>query len=267
MKNIIITLYSFNELTKAAQPKALNDLRTINVDHSWWDSTYEDAKTIGLDITGFDLDRNKHAQGNIIGTAEETAKLIKENHGEDCDTYKLAETFLTAFYIIDGQLQADAITSHLIDELEGTQEDLAIDFKNDLLKEYANILQKESDYLLSDEAVKETIEANEYTFEENGRMNNSKVEHEQEEPAKVFPNGFTSWIETHHEIVNAIAIQQQLEIGLSYQVACQRGTGGLYELAEALTDKFETIHKDTEWDGEFYETIEEFLTEELKEKE
>lgn len=178
MKKVILSLFTFNELNKEAQNKALNNLRTINVDYKWWDSTYEDAKTIGLEITAFDLDRNRHAQGNIIGTAEETAKLIKENHGEECNTYKLAETFLTAYYIIDGQLQAETITTSLINELEGAKEDLEIDFKNDLLKEYACILQKESDYLLSDEAIKETIEANEYTFEQDGRMNNSKVEPE-----------------------------------------------------------------------------------------
>ena len=123
-------------------------------------------------------------------------------------------------------------------------------------------------------SVKQTGIINQFNVIVNTGVNTPKKSDEEHEKIKQaisiidkFPNGLTSWIETHHEVVNAIAIQQQLEIGLSYQVACQRGTGGLYELAEELTDKFETMHKDTEWDGEFYETIEEFLTEELKEKE
>ncbi len=82
-----------------------------------------------------------------------------------------------------------------------------------------------------------------------------------------FPNGFTSWIETHHEVVSAITIQQQLEEGLSYKVACKKGTGGLYELAEELTDKFEEKYKDAKFDGDFFEIIKKFLNEELKEQE
>jgi hypothetical protein len=43
----------------------------------------------------------------------------------------------------------------------------------------------------------------------------------------------------------------------------EKGHGGLYELAEDLTDEFETINKNREWDGEFFEEIETFLNEKL----
>lgn len=84
---------------------------------------------------------------------------------------------------------------------------------------------------------------------------------------KIFPNGFTSWMETHHEVTQAISIQLQQQEGKAYDVACQRGTGGTYELAEELTDKFELKFKDFNW-GEsemsFFEELEEFLNVELK---
>jgi hypothetical protein len=37
------------------------------------------------------------------------------------------------------------------------------------------------------------------------------------------------------------------------------GIGGLYQLAEDLTDEFESTHEKREWDGEYYDEIEEFL--------
>ena len=83
---------------------------------------------------------------------------------------------------------------------------------------------------------------------------------------KNFPNGFSSWQETHYEVVQAITLiwTQDEPYGI---VAQADGHGGLYELAEELTDAFEQEHKDTEWGkiGYFYfETIENWLNEKLK---
>ena len=84
---------------------------------------------------------------------------------------------------------------------------------------------------------------------------------------KNFPNGFTSWCETHFEICANIGIAlansspflpDRLE-----KVHQEKGHGGMYELAEELTDKFEEKYKDREWDGDFFDTIEEFIEEEF----
>ena len=42
-----------------------------------------------------------------------------------------------------------------------------------------------------------------------------------------------------------------------------QGAGGFYELAQELTDKFEMLNKDREWDGDFWDEIEQFLESEL----
>ena len=83
---------------------------------------------------------------------------------------------------------------------------------------------------------------------------------------ETFPNGFKSWQETHFEVVSIISCIWRLDkpYGVVLQRHEEQGTGGLYELAEELTDKFETLNKDREWDGEFFEEIEEFLTKKLK---
>jgi hypothetical protein len=83
---------------------------------------------------------------------------------------------------------------------------------------------------------------------------------------KDFPNGLTSWIQTHHEIVVMITLvlhkdDRNNPLVSEYEA---RGTGGMYELAEDLTNKFEELHKDREWDGEFFEEIEFFFDQEIK---
>lgn len=83
---------------------------------------------------------------------------------------------------------------------------------------------------------------------------------------KTFPNGFTSWQETHFEVAAAIAakLSEDVPAGRVAEVQENHGHGGLYELAEELTDKFEESTQGREWDGEFFDEIEEFLENELK---
>jgi len=81
---------------------------------------------------------------------------------------------------------------------------------------------------------------------------------------KKMPNGLTSWIETHHEIVKEISNRLVgLEDNLPTKVMSLRGTGGIYELGEDLTDKFEKLNISREWDGDFFDEIERFCIKEL----
>ena len=83
----------------------------------------------------------------------------------------------------------------------------------------------------------------------------------------VFPNGFESWHETHFEIVQAITAKQNQNFkkhrdeceGLVFDAQEGQGFPALYTLAVHLTDEFEKIHEGREWDGEYFETIEEFI--------
>lgn len=67
---------------------------------------------------------------------------------------------------------------------------------------------------------------------------------------KTFPNGFSNWAETHHEICAYITNVMDEEdpkpcsITKRYE---QQGIGGMYELGEEWTDEFETKFKDVEW--------------------
>lgn len=84
-----------------------------------------------------------------------------------------------------------------------------------------------------------------------------------------FPNGFTSWMETHHEVVTFIA-EQRVKVSVSdneiNETADMHGTTGLYRLAEEWTDEFEDKFNDHDWsEGEnFFDEIETFLNNKLK---
>lgn len=79
---------------------------------------------------------------------------------------------------------------------------------------------------------------------------------------KKFPNGFTSWVETHYEISSAIALELDKNEGCSKlitDILDQQGHGGMYELSESLTDEFETMNEGREWDGEFFDELWAFI--------
>lgn len=77
------------------------------------------------------------------------------------------------------------------------------------------------------------------------------------------PNGFTSWYETHHEVVATIHTEKPNSPVLK-KIQLEEGRCGFYTLAKKLTDKFEKLNTGREWDGEFFEEVEKFLTKELE---
>ena len=169
-KIIETTVYSFSELSDAAKEKAREWYRNGALDYDWWESTYEDAEQAGLKITSFDLERNRHAKGEFISGAENCAWLIENNHGDTCETYKTAKAFLaerdeavnTAPKDENGELENER-------ELDEKLDDIESDFLKSILEDYSILLQKEYEYLMSNESVDENILANEYTFTANGK--------------------------------------------------------------------------------------------------
>jgi len=174
-RTIETTLYKFNELTDDAKETAIDNLRFVNVEHGdWWNSTFEDAKEIGLKITSFDLDRRRGADGEFIDSAEHCASLIIKNHGEMCETYKTAQSYLSDRNGLVSQYSDGENTSVVTEENEydfdKECDELDAEFLKSILEDYSIILQNESEYLTSDEAVQDTIEANDYEFTEDGEL-------------------------------------------------------------------------------------------------
>lgn len=84
-----------------------------------------------------------------------------------------------------------------------------------------------------------------------------------------FPNGFEDWHETHYEIVEAITLilcddelDEDSVIAKRYE---EQGRGGMYELAQELTDAFELEYEGAVWGEEmdYQETLGNFLSAKL----
>lgn len=233
MKTIGIKLYTFEELTEQAQQYAINDQSDINVDFYWCQGIYNDASDILLKIESFDIEKNEIEVRAVYGhTPQCIADMILKNHGKDCNTYHLAQNLPNMSYE---------------------------DFMTALSKEYLKMLTEDYEFRTMESTIKETLIENDYYFTADGKLATDL------ENQDIFLNGFDSWYETHHEVVAEITrhVHKDTE-SLVMQVGESQGTGGLYELAEKLTWKFEKLNKDREWDGEFFDEIEDFLATELK---
>lgn len=170
MRTKTVNIYTFAELSEEGKKQAIKKLSDINVDSDWWDSTYEDAERIGLKLQYFDLDRNNHATGEFNLSACVVAQNIFNEHGETCETYKTATSFMEDWQPIFNNYMDETHPDYESQESEQKMLELEDCFLRQLLGDYAIILQKESEYLQSEEAIIDTIEANEYEFDENGNL-------------------------------------------------------------------------------------------------
>jgi hypothetical protein len=154
-------VYKFSELSDQAKEKAIEKFRNVNVDHEWWESTYEDAENIGLKIKEFDIDRGSYVNGEFMLSAHEVAVNIIRDHGDKCETYKTARTFLEA---------VNSVEPTEGEEYENKMMELEDEFLKSLCEDYRIILQDSYEYLTSKEAIIESIEANEYEFTKDGKL-------------------------------------------------------------------------------------------------
>lgn len=82
---------------------------------------------------------------------------------------------------------------------------------------------------------------------------------------KQFPNGFVNWAETHHEVVSivtAIMLKGSLPIVLE-EAQLMDGHFGITQFCIDVADEFEELNRGREWDGEFYEEIEQFTNKKI----
>ena len=159
-------VYKFDELTDKAKEKVLHDMYDLNVYYDWWEGVYEDAANVGLKLTSFDLDRNRHAKGEFTLSAAEVAANIIRDHGEQCETYKTTQAFLDEI----NSLAMPDDDSDEFSEWENKMLELEDEFLKSLLEDYSIMLQKEYEYLTSEEAIIETIQANDYEFTEDCKL-------------------------------------------------------------------------------------------------
>lgn len=170
MREIIKKVYKFEELPDNIKEKAVENLYDLNVDYDWWNSVYDDAEQIGLKLEGFDIDRGSYCEGKFTISADEVAQNIFNKHGEKCETYKTAKKFMEEWQPIFNDYMDENSENYESIDCEDKLMKLEDEFLKSLLEDYLVILRHEYEYLTSEEAIIETINAIDYEFDENGNI-------------------------------------------------------------------------------------------------
>lgn len=184
-----ITVYGFSELVEDVQKNVVAHFRDINIDYEWWDCLYDDWNTkleaygfsapkiyfsgfysqgdgacfdagIGLDQAFSKYQEEhpvKHERAVRAFLYECSARIVTTNH-----RYYHWNTRYIEYDSSCGGKHLNAILDSLIDWLEEKRKEFCRAIYRELEQEY--------DYLTSDEAVKESIEANDYEFTAIGKI-------------------------------------------------------------------------------------------------
>lgn len=170
MRQVTVDVYSFDELPKEIQEKVLQDLWDLNTFFGWWDENYEDAKNIGLEITGFRIDSPHGITGNFMISAPEVAANIITNHGDTTDTFKHAASFINEHSLVFGPYMDPSSDKYESEESESELNQIESRFLNLLLQDYLVILKQDFEYRQSEESIKETMQSMEYEFTADGKI-------------------------------------------------------------------------------------------------
>ena len=194
MSKIIKTkVYQLDELTEDAKETAREWYRGGALDYEWYESVYEDAKTIaglmGINIdkiyfSGFSSQGDGACFEGNYSYAKQSVKKVMEYAPQDKNLHRIVKALYQLQKINFYQLEAHVKHSgHYYHEFctridvsylcgRYTHIDTAEEL-TELLRDFMHWiyrqLETEYDYLLSDESVDETIKINEYTFTEDGR--------------------------------------------------------------------------------------------------
>ena len=187
MKTVTVSVYEIIELNDKAIQTAIENHRDINVDHDWWQNVYEDFKSI-CEILGVETDDIEFAmfcQGSgasFTGTYQyksDALDKIKEYAPNDEKLHAIADALhacgecsATINRQAHHSSHENSVTIYVYDKdgdyAENETQDAVIDALRNLMRWLFKSLEEDYEYLTSDEAVVDTIDANAYTFTENG---------------------------------------------------------------------------------------------------
>ena len=169
MKTIEVTLYTFDELSDKAKEFAINEYRDINVHYDWYQCSIETFSEFGIVIKSFDL----HNKGTIELDFKYNLDDICQSFVYEFNNNSIAEC---AKEYLEAKKKLNKTYENEFDEwgeCEEYNEELELLdglFTKDLEEEILSWLDSEYEYLQSDEAIAETLEANEYDFDINGKV-------------------------------------------------------------------------------------------------
>ncbi len=192
MRTETIKLYKFSELNDEAKEKAIEDQRSNEcyLDYEWFDYLHQDfieeLNTIGVNCEGFEWDlyrgREFKVDTNGIRVTNEQ-KLLKsvgltkwlimnELREEKTEIYSIGldeygEADVEIEQKEDYEQWSDEEYSDREKEVEELNEKIT-DFMKEKFEKFWERLDKNYNYFMSDEGIKEDLEMNDYEFNEDG---------------------------------------------------------------------------------------------------
>ena len=199
MEAVAERTYKYAELSESAKIKAVEKLGTV-MDYEWWDCIYDDAKAYlhalgyvnvkivfsgfccqgdGASFTGgwaphVDLDKFKTEYGGeeLLALGDRMAVLLVEAKLLDVelptvDIYNRSGHSHEMAPVFDVNWKDDNETPHPFEEQFN---DRFVDLSRDLMRYIYRCLREEHEYLYSRERVEEDIDANDYSFDEDGNL-------------------------------------------------------------------------------------------------
>ena len=163
MRVIETKAYLFKELDEQTKEKAIRNNYDIAIQDDWYHFTKDDLKEVDIELRSFDIDRGSYAEIHIDYFFNTCEKIIK-SHGENCDTYKIAERYIKEYNSIQ-HLNDDDDDDHDFD-LDYLDEE----YQNEFSEEALSMLREEYEHMTSEEYLIEMFEANEYEFTAEGEM-------------------------------------------------------------------------------------------------
>ena len=180
MREMNVTVYSFDELSEAAQERAINELRPLNIEHDWYEYPYDTIRTAGkligldIDMIYFDTDlycifdaSYEYVRGAVKAVQAEFPRMTALHEVAQ----KLQVLQKRHFYSLSCNVasQRDTNSYQCFRFGEDYECDLGV-----IIDDFAHwawvLLRDEYEYLTSDEAIQEMIESNEYEFDEAGNL-------------------------------------------------------------------------------------------------
>ena len=161
------------ELSEESQEEVLDNLRYVNLDCLWDSFVADDLNLISCELIDFNLRQGGYCKLSVDSHYRTAYKILKQ-HGANCDTYKIAQEFIKAWDRAvkehsDG-VKVDQVCVERESKFDLIANRLEKKFQRDLENCYLNLLRKEYEYLVSDEAIKQTINLNDYEFYADGEI-------------------------------------------------------------------------------------------------
>lgn len=193
MKILTISTYQYDELSQKAKECAREWYREGGLDYDWWDSTYEDAKQI-MELMGIDCDEiyfsgfSSQGSGACFEGSFDPAKVrlkgIKEYAPKDKELYRICKEFhdvsrefpdlsfsigQSGHYYHKHSVNFDFSYGEMDSSVDTSEaEERLKEASRDLMEWIYRTLEKEYEYLQSDENIVDSIRANEYEFTKDG---------------------------------------------------------------------------------------------------